>query len=373
MGDRAAWLKAALIFKMEKKAPKYQELVEWLGEKIKNKELVSGQKIPSENELSSQFHLSRQTVRHAIGILENEGRLNRIQGSGTYVSRENAGPSGNRIAVITTYVDGYIFPRMIRQVEKNLFEKGYTVQIAFTNNQVERERDILKTLIAQDDITGIIMEATKSGLPNPNRELFKELEKRKVPILFVNSYYPDQNAPHVSLNDRMAAKKITEYLISQGHQKIGGMFKLDDGQGHLRYSGYMEAMNQANLETDDEKVVWFDTKDFRHLDTSMERIEKSMEKCTAFLCYNDEVAYALIERLKRDRIYVPDDISIAGIDDSELAIMGDVKITSIANPIEEVGKMAVSNLMKMIQNYDYNGNYEFDSEVIVRGSVKRFL
>lgn len=355
---------------MDKKAPKYLELVAWVKEKIEYGELKSGDKLHSENELSALFSLSRQTVRHAISVLENEGLVKRVQGSGTYVCDGRATGNRNRIAVITTYVDGYIFPRMIQQVEKQLFERGYSVQIAFTNNQVEREREILKSLLNQDDIAGIIMEATKSGLPNPNLGLFKEVIKRRVPILFVNSYYRELKAPHVSLNDKMAAKKMVEYLIKQGHKKIGGIFKLDDGQGHLRYSGYMEAMNQANLETEDERVVWFDTKDFRHLETSKDRIIKSMKDCTAFLCYNDEVAFSVVEMLKKQHINVPKDISIAGIDDSDLATISDIKITSVANPIEEIGKMAVNNLIGMINNLDFNGNYEFDCEIKERNSVR---
>ena len=356
---------------MKKNGPKYIELVTWIQEKINSKELKPGEKLYSENELSAMFNLSRQTVRHAIGILENDGMLKRVQGSGTYISDgRNPSRDKKRIAVITTYVDSYIFPRMIQEVEKNLFENGYSVQIAFTNNQVEREQGILKDVLEKDEISGIIMEATKSGLPNPNMHLFREIMKRKIPILFINSYYPGLKTPHVSLNDKLVAKKMVQYMIQRGHTKIGGIFKLDDGQGHLRYSGYMEAMNAANLATDDERVVWFDTKDFRHLSASRERILNCVRGCTALLCYNDEVAFAVSELLKKENISIPDQLSIAGIDDSDLAVMGDIQITSIPNPVEEVTKMAVANLIQMVNNFDFNGNYEFDSEVKERNSVK---
>lgn len=356
---------------MGQKGVKYLELVEWIRARVVNKELLPGDKLDSENELSEKFHLSRQTVRHAISILVNEGLLKRVQGSGTYVNDERVYKKGSRVAVITTYVDGYIFPKLISRAEEMLSENGYAVQIAFTNNLVEKEREIITNILRQDDIAGVIVEATKSGLPNPNISLFKELMKRRIPLLFINSYYPALRAPHVSLNDRLAAKKIVEYLIGKGHKKIGGMFKLDDGQGHLRYSGYMEAMNQACLPTDDEKVLWFDTKDFRHLETSRDRILLSMKDCTAYLCYNDEVACALTKLLKQEGIRVPEDISIVGIDDSELAVTNEVKLTSVSNPIEEVVRASVENLMIMIRNTDFNGNYEVEGEIKERDSVKR--
>ena len=66
-----------------------------------------------------------------------------------------------RIAVISTYVDSYIFPRTIQGIENYLFERGYSVQIAFTNNLLERERIVLEDIISRDDVGGIIMDQPK--------------------------------------------------------------------------------------------------------------------------------------------------------------------------------------------------------------------
>ena len=65
---------------MEKATPKYMELVGWINEQIETKKLVPGQKMYSENTLKEMFGVSRQTVRHAVSVLENEGVIRRIQG-----------------------------------------------------------------------------------------------------------------------------------------------------------------------------------------------------------------------------------------------------------------------------------------------------
>ena len=62
-----------------------------------------------------------------------------------------------------------------------------------------------------------------------------------MPILFLNTYYPELDVPHVSLNDTEAAKAAVNYLIGRGHKNIGAVLKLDDGQGRLRYLGYLKA------------------------------------------------------------------------------------------------------------------------------------
>ena len=65
---------------------KYQNLINYIQEQITDGQLDPGEKVPSENQLAERFHISRQTVRKAIGTLEEEGLVQRIRGSGTYVS-----------------------------------------------------------------------------------------------------------------------------------------------------------------------------------------------------------------------------------------------------------------------------------------------
>lgn len=358
---------------MDKAAPKYLEIVKWINEQIQTKKLTAGQKMYSENELKDMFGVSRQTVRHAIGVLEQEGIIRRIQGSGTYINDSRLANLAKRmrVSVVTTYVDGYIFPRTIQGIENVLLEEGYSVQIAFTNNQNGRERTILEDIISRDEVAGIIVETTKSGIPNPNLHLYQEIRKRRIPVVFINSYYPQLKIPHVSINDHMAGWKMTKYLIAMGHKKIGGIFKLDDGQGRMRYSGYMDAMLDAGLELEDSRILWVDTEDVKHLDKLTEKILDRLKDCTAVFCYNDEVAFGLIDVFKKVGIKVPMDISVAGVDDSELAVLGEVAITSAPHPMEQLGKKAAENLLRMIKDPSFDANYEFDVDIVQRNSVRR--
>lgn len=358
---------------MKKNTPKYLEIVNWIKERVESKELKPGQKIYSENELSEMFQLSRQTVRHGISVLENEGIVRKVQGSGTYVSDNRLTNVENktRIAVITTYVDSYIFPRTIKGIENYLFDNGFSVQIAFTNNEFEREKIILEDILNRNDVAGIIAEPTKSGLPNLNANLIEEITKRHIPVVFINSYYANSKVPHVSINDKEAGKKATEYLISMGHKKIGAIFKLDDGQGHFRFRGYSEAMSKAGLGYKDTNIVWIDTDEMKHLEKTKGKIMERLGDCTGILCYNDEVAFSLIEILKTEGIKVPDDISIVSIDNSDLAVMGEVGLTSIPYPMKTLGVKAADNLIKLMKDPNFDANHEFDEDIVVRDSVKR--
>lgn len=258
---------SGLLNMMRQRETKYIRLANWIKEKISSGGLRPGEKLYSENELTEMFDLSRQTVRHAIKLLETEGLVERVRGSGTYIGRRDGAVRKKtmNIAVISTYVDRYIFPSTLQGIVQTLSGAGYMTQIAFTNNQVDSERRILEGILQKDNVDGIIVEATKSALPNPNLEYYRELKNRQVALLFFNCKYPELEAPVVALDDIQVAEDAVNYLLSQGHRKIGGIFKADDGQGKLRYAGYVNALLKKGLYVDDRKILWIDTEDQKAL------------------------------------------------------------------------------------------------------------
>ena len=180
---------------------KYLDIVDWIKAELAEGKLKAGDRLPSENELAEKFRVSRQTARHAIDVLAADRLVSRVRGSGTYigpVGGRTAGtglhPGRNRhhgtIAVMSTYVDGYIFPNTVRGIEQVLVRSGYVMQLCFTGNKIHRERELLEKMVSSDRIDGLIVEAVKSALPNPNFRYFSRLSGLGVPILFINAAYP---------------------------------------------------------------------------------------------------------------------------------------------------------------------------------------
>lgn len=348
---------------------KYKEIVEWINKEISAGRLPDGSKIPSENELAEIFGMSRQTVRHAIAELTEEGVLTSIRGSGTYVASFSADENDKkRIAVIMTYVDGYIFPRTIQGIEKGLSAHGYSIELSFTNNAVEKERSILKDMLNRNDVAGLIVEPTKSALPNPNLELYRQLSQKGMQILFVNSTYPELDMPHVSLDDKAGAYRAVKLLVDNGHSEIGCILKLDDGQGHDRYSGYVNAMHEAGFLINEEHVVWLDSLEYRNIDKVADKICERLAGCSGVFCYNDQVAVEVI-RILKDRGYnLPKDMSIVSMDDSDQARVSFPQISSVPHPKERLGERAAENMVRLI-HHDYKATYEFQEEIEIRDSV----
>lgn len=357
---------------METKAPKYQVLLEWIKQQITEGKLKAGDKFHSEHSLGQMFGISRQTVRQAIGIAERDGYLESRRGSGTYVvyTPEIGHTQTMTIGVISTYIDDYIFPSIIRGIGKTLSKKGYSMQLVFTLNRVENETKALQSMM-QRGVDGIIVEPTKSGLPNPNIDIYKKIAANGIPILFFNAYYPGLAFPHVALNDKAAGKIATQRLIKAGCRQIAGFFQNDDLQGHLRYAGYMEALVENGIDINSKRVLWFATEDIPSLFENERRVLDRLEGALGVVCYNDQIGVQMLEFLAERGIDVPGDMSVVSIDNAALAEHSTPPLTTVNHPKEILGKTAAENLIKKIESPAFDATWEFDAKLIERGTVKR--
>lgn len=358
---------------MEESVAKYKEICLWIEKRLENGELKPGDKVESEYQLCRRFQVSRQTVRHAIAVLEEDGIIKRYRGSGTYISdSDQVSPKKEKtmqIAVMTTFIQEYIFSSILRELEEQFSNAEYSLQISVTNNSVEKERFILKNILNKNTVDGLIAETTKSGLPNPNLDIYRQIMERGIPVLFINSYYPQLEAPHVSLNDKMAGKLVTKYLLQCGHQNIAAIFKGDDGQGHQRYAGYVEALMEANVKINDRRIIWADTEMLMDFEEGEEWIFRRMQGCTACVCYNDEVAGKLLSVCRKKEIRVPEDLSVISIDNSDIASFCEVPLTSAENPVQDLARAAASQMLDMIEGKKVPRSTELETEIITRNSV----
>lgn len=361
----------------EGRQAKYLKLLHDIKEKILSEGYKPGEKLPSENQLSARYHISRQTVRKAFSILEQEGYIYAEHGRGTFVSdRAFQARNSKNIAVVTTYLSDYIFPRVIQGIERVLTENGYTIILKTTGNSRKRESLCLQELLTKD-IDGIIIEPSKSQIYCNHQDLYAQFEERHIPYVFIQGCFPQMaDKPHVIMNDCKGGYMATNYLISLGHRKIAGIFKADDTQGKERHKGYVRALQEAGIMYDPDYVVWYHTEDRRikPAERLCEMVEQKMP-LDAVVCYNDQIAGWVIQALKEIGVTVPGDISITGFDNSALSSGGNVGLTTIVHPQDKLGELAATLLMRMIHEEEIPPEEKMilvEPELMIRGSCRRY-
>ncbi|HPT88666.1 MAG TPA: GntR family transcriptional regulator [Bacillota bacterium] len=356
----------------DNKKPKYRQLIDYLIGQIEAGIVQPGEQIYSENELAARFQISRHTVRQALGEMVNAGWLYRVHGKGTFVrERRRRKVPSKKIGVIITYLNDYIFPAIIRGIDQVLAANGYNIILSCTYNQHEKELICLENMLGQH-IDGLIVESTKSALPNPNLDLYRELENQGVQLLFIHGRYQDLDCSYVVEDDLEAGYLATQHLLALGHRKIGGLFKVDDIQGHYRWAGFQKAHREAGLKVKDAQVVWFDTAEADESEDLFRsgRFRGMLSECTAVVCYNDLQALQLLDVLREQGLRVPEDLSVVGFDDSQLAVSSEVKLTTVVHPKEQLGMEAARRMLALI-NEGSPQKVMMRPELIIRESTAR--
>jgi GntR family transcriptional regulator of arabinose operon len=362
---------------MDKKL-KYYDIMEDLRKQIISGNIKPGEKLPSENELSAEFQVSRQTVRKALQILQNEGYIYAEHGRGTFCSEmmRHTGKSKN-IAVVTTYLSDYIFPRVIQGIDQVLTENGYSILLKNTRNSRKLEAKCLEELL-QKDIDGLIIEPSKSQIFCRHIELYQMLDEYQIPYVFIQGSYDQlKEKPYILMDDCRGGYLVTRHLIELGHQNIVGVFKADDTQGQQRHKGYVQALQESGISYDPDKVVWFYTEDRKtHPYEKMKQMAEERDHLMfdAVVSYNDQIALEVIRALEDTGLNVPEDVSVTGYDNSYLAESAKIPLTTIAHPQEKLGQMAAELLLKIIKD---GGEKEelhqivVEPKLIVRDSTKK--
>ena len=143
---------------------------------------------------------------------------------------------------------------------------------------------------------------------------------------------------------------ITKYLLDNGHRSIAGIFKADDIQGQNRHRGYVQALQEAGMLYDPDKVIWFHTEDRKvHPREGILRLLAKGISLDAVVCYNDQIAMQIIPALASRGIRVPEDISVTGYDNSCMAMGDGFHLTTIVHPQEKLGEMAAQLLLSLLR------------------------
>ncbi len=350
--------------------PKCEIIKRYVRHLLKDDIIAYGQQLPSEHDLMDKFLVSRQTVRQAFGELTVEGLIYKEQGKGTFSNYRKGAKGSQIVAVVTTYLSGFVFPGIISGIEQVLSDEGYMMLLSNTNNIKEREAQYLKSVL-EHNVVGMIIEPTSSSGANTNSRLLSGIRDKGIKMVFINACYDDFDNAYVLLDDIKGGYTATEYLLQLGHRKIAGIFKTDDKQGVNRLSGYQKALRDFGVVEDRRRIGEYNTAnmyDFPYMFVQSQL--RGDDRPTAFFCYNDQCALMVIQAIRDQGLRVPEDISVVGYDDSISPMNSEVKLTTIRHPKQAMGVQAARFMVDMLEGRAEKPQYIHEPELIVRKSCR---
>lgn len=226
----------------------------------------------------------------------------------------------------------------------------------------EEEALIMPKLLTGNRTIGII------SLGQLSSEYIEKLRSNKIPVLLLDYYLSDIDADCIVTNGFLGGYKLTSYLISEGHTKIGFVgTRLATSSIFDRYMGYMKAMLEHGLPICEDWII-----PDREINNELFlNISFPMELPTAFVCNCDETAYKVIRDLKTLGLSVPDDISVVGYDNYLISEICDPPITTINIDAGEMAYLAVATLKERLKNPSVPTRIQIlDGKPVFKQSVK---
>jgi LacI family transcriptional regulator len=247
------------------------------------------------------------------------------------------------IGVIVPEVSDSFVSEIVNGIEEVAKMYDYDILLANTYSDKEQELKSINLLRAKQ-VEGIVMMSWLIG-----EEHINFINKCQIPATYISKTARGFDVHSVSISNTKATYDMTKYLIEKGHQKIGFIMTSEDTtvMEKERYTGYENAMNEANLKIYEELVKSGDT-EYDGGYKGMNEILKSKNIPDAVFVTGDEAAIGAMNAIFDAGYRVPEDISVAGFNDVKLASIYRPKLTTVHQPLYDMGAVAIRMVIKMI-------------------------
>jgi LacI family transcriptional regulator len=257
------------------------------------------------------------------------------------------------------------FTLILSGAAEALYEQDMRVVLCPTLHEHEREVTLLDRLM-QGTTDGAILL-----LPTETSDELKALQAHGYPFVVADPRFPiDEGIPAVSAAHWAGAKAATDHLLALGHRRIG-LITGDRGWAATegRVDGYNTALAAAGVMPTPELVVEGDFM-IESGRTAALRLLDLAEPPTAIFAANDNMAVGAIQAARARGLRVPEDLSIVGYDDSEQASIVTPALTTVRQPLEELGRTAVSLLTRVLDKQRVEAlHVELATKLVVRDST----
>jgi len=344
--------------------PLHAQLLNQIRHLIISGEIGPGSRLPSESELQRHLKISRSTIRQALSNAEAEGLIERVPGKGSFAKAFSPNnQQRNFIGYITFDFFSDFQRHLLSGAESVTRSQGYRILFCNSNGDVEEENRLLDQLL-QDGVKGILIwPAWKS---DQARRLYQIAKQNSIPIVLMDRTLKGLNKDYVLSDNYTGAYEATKYLIDIGHRKIVFLTRplLELLPIAERVRGYRKAMDEKGIVPSDPWLIGKIDKEIAsrvilkiensYIQQEIEEISEHLnrgDRPTAIFAMNDIVALQALRAAKLSGIKVPEELSIVGFDDIDIASYFETPLTTVSQNTFYIGKRSAELLIERIRGY----------------------
>lgn len=298
--------------------------------------------------------ISEATRKKILKIVEEQNYIPNQVAKGLKVKQTNT------IGLIIPDVMNLFFSELAKGVEDAADKLGYSVVLCNTNNDLEKEKHYLRMLKGRM-IDGVIMsavESTHSTIENYNQPL----------VLIDRDINTKQKVGRIKIDNEKGVFDSTNYLIQKGCKNIAFISsKRVNSIANDRFKGYIKCLEDNNICVNEDNIYLDDFS----VDTGYKGIKEILntQKIDGVVCGNDLIGIGVVKGVKETSLKIPQDIKIIGFDDIFISSYMDPPLTTIKQPIYEIGRESVDLLVKLIEKKNTDYLRILNHELIIREST----
>lgn len=267
------------------------------------------------------------------------------------------------VGAIVPSFDYALYARTTSALQQRLGEHGYSVVLAEHHYDLKQELQVTRQLIEHAVDAFMFV-----GLDHDPR-LFALLEDYGRPFVLTWGVDGTHRHPCVGFDNRAAGHAIAKHVLALGHRRIAILSAPLEGndRGRERVAGFRAAIAEAGAA--EPHVAYVQRIALGAAEEAMHAILKRKQRPTAVLATNDVMAVGAMQACRSAGVRIPQDISITGIDNTDLGATQVPGLTSVRTPIVEIGTAAAEQLIARLEGKEFAANQVMGFEVVVRGST----
>lgn len=308
---------------------------------------------------SGEISISEKTKSKIMRIVEEVNYYPNIYAR--YLRTKSTGI----VAVMVTDIKDPFFNTIIDEIEQVLEKNGYYFILISAQNSPQKEKLYLNK-VRKTRVDGLLII---SGIVDISDSMIRELYRDKMPMVLVARRGAYQSISSVDIDNFTGGFLATEHLISLGHcniMHITTSYRRVDAQDRLK--GYIRAMQKHGLRN----KCWIEkgTQVVESGYETMTDVLRKGKKPTAIFTFNDRMAFGAMNAIRNEGLEIPEDVAVVGFDDIPFAAHSYPSLTTVRQPISEMGKRGVELLLEAIKEdrSKRNQHVVFKPELIIRKS-----
>lgn len=336
---------------------KYERLRQQLIEQISTGHLKPGDSLPTERWLAETNGLARNTVRQAMLLLEQDGLISRLRGSGTFVAESVQAKlaSGTApFAVVVVNVSTDYYQKFFATFEQSVGQLGRSAVIHNTNNDLDRQGNQVLGLLYQR-VEGVVLNPPSTAVTPPHHvRMFQDLG---IPVVLLHRKVPHASVPVLEIPSFEIGRQAGCRFADAGHRRMGFIAALQTAEAEKVLAGLRSVLEGEGGEVPDDLVHFgamahCDAESFRQFESQLEGVLRRMlsgDAPTALYVCSTEIAEYVYLLAVRMGLRIPDDLSIVcdGGSHSSGAIAS--RLTRITLDERAAARRAVELLVEMRQ------------------------